>query len=137
MKTSEEQDAVMLATAQEDAHTTYSLFGNNCADLCRNVLKAGGLETGQRQHILGITMPVLDFQEIAAQNPSGENINFVLEGGTPESVSKGVKENMVKPTDKQRSKNAFIFSQLTDKSGKIKVDEGVYKLDKDLNLVKQ
>ncbi|MCC7245457.1 MAG: hypothetical protein IT269_07250 [Saprospiraceae bacterium] len=79
---------------------------------------------------------MLDFQEIASKN-SGENINFVPRGQTPGALSKFIKENAKTPTDEQRKKNSFVFSQVLDENGKIKVEAGTYKLDKDLNLVKQ
>jgi hypothetical protein len=137
MKTSHEQDVQMLATSERDVHSPYDLDENNCADFCRKVISSGGLETGEKQTMLGITIPVLDFQEIASKNPNGENINLMPKGQTPEAMSKFMKENMKTPSEEQLKKNSFIFSQVVDDKGKVKVEAGTYKLDNNLNLKKQ
>lgn len=137
MKTSHEQDVQMLATSENYVRSPYDLNENNCADFCRNVISSGGLKTGEKQTMFGITIPVLDFQEIASKNSNGENVNFVPKGQSPEALSNFIKENAKTPTEEQRKKNSFVFSQVVDGNGKIKVEAGTYKLDKDLNLVKQ
>ena len=127
----------MLATAESDVHSSYDLDENNCADFCRNVISSGGLETGVMQTLFSITIPVLDFQEIAANNPTGENVNFIPKGQTPEGLSKFLKKNVKKPSEEERKKNTFVFSQVIGENGEIKVEAGTYKLDENLNLVKQ
>ncbi len=57
VKTTQQQDATMLQTADTDAPTPYT-WKNNCADLCRNVIESGGDRDGRSSKKIWRNLPL-------------------------------------------------------------------------------
>jgi len=136
VSTSTDQDAAMVEESESDIYTPYELFGNNCADFCRNVFEAGGVDIGDNaKNIFGGTTVYNNYREIAANN-DGTNLIFAPAGSSPEVVSGQIplrsKDNPV-----HRNQNSFMFSELLNEDGSIKVEAGTYKVDENGKLHRQ
>ncbi len=138
MRTTPENDERMLEAAEKNAYTTYELEGNNCADLCRTILSAGGIDIGERRTAKSwpfenATWPRADLGEISSKN-EGQNLYFMPKGKEPKTVEGQVKQSQ--HNKDKRQNNTFFFSQLLNSDGSLKVAEGMYMFDEQGKLNK-
>ena len=134
--TSSEEDTDMEMKAVSGIYTPYALLSNNCADFCRTVMGAGGVDIGENwQNALGGTTVYGNYFEIVGSSP-GTNLLFAPAGASPDGVENQLSEESRTDED-MRGRNAILFSQVLDENGNIKVEQGTYKFDKDGKLQKQ
>jgi hypothetical protein len=82
IETTKEQDILMKQMAESDKTTTYEGFSNNCADFCRNVIKAAGIPFKESKKFMigNTTMPAREIQALEHSNPNSQRILFQQNG---------------------------------------------------------
>ncbi len=68
IETSKEQDAKMNEAAKETVKDGYSLFTNNCTDVPKNALDAGGLRNGETSNSGSVNIPIIGKVSLDSKN---------------------------------------------------------------------